>query len=56
MLPIYFKSQKQALFVEMSFNSSLENTLCLFVMPTSPATIPQQYVNTSKQTHTNRPT
>jgi len=25
-------------------------------MPISPATIPQQYVNTSKQTHTNQPT
>jgi hypothetical protein len=55
MLPIAAKG-KNMHFLLKCLSTVPWNIPLSLAMPISPATIPQQYVNTSKQTHTNQPT
>jgi hypothetical protein len=55
MLP-YAAKAKSKLYLLKCLSTVPWNIPLSLAMPLSPATIPQQYVNTSKQTHTNQPT
>jgi hypothetical protein len=55
MLPIAAKAKNKHVLLKCLSTVPWNIPLSL-AMPISPATIPQQYVNTSKQTHTNQPT